>query len=118
MWEPYQMVWDGVRLAHYLQVAGSNPAPATNLVAGQEVGLLWTFEHGLVTDSAPTAAQVIVDGDEFKGGATVGPVNDQRHFEYPGSVADGLHSQRHLAAGNVLVDPRSRRCQCSAQNHA
>ena len=39
--------------------------------AWQEVGLLRTFEHGVATDSAPTAAQVIVDGDEFEGGATV-----------------------------------------------
>ena len=36
------------------------------------VGLSRTFEHGVVTDPAPSAAQVIVDGDEFEGGATVG----------------------------------------------
>jgi hypothetical protein len=28
--ETYRMVWDGVRLAHNPEVAGSNPAPATN----------------------------------------------------------------------------------------
>jgi hypothetical protein len=33
--ETYQAVWDGVRLAHNPEVAGSNPAPATNVVAGQ-----------------------------------------------------------------------------------
>jgi hypothetical protein len=33
--ETDRMVWDGVRLAHNPEVAGSNPAPATNVVAGQ-----------------------------------------------------------------------------------
>ena len=47
---------------------GLNPGDRTWL----EVGLLRTFERGVATDSAPTAAQVIVDGDEFEGGATVG----------------------------------------------
>jgi len=47
---------------------GLNPGDRTWL----EVGLLRTFEHGVATDSAPSAAQVIVDGDEFEGGATVG----------------------------------------------
>jgi hypothetical protein len=35
MGETYQVLWDRVRLAHNPEVAGSNPAPATNVVAGQ-----------------------------------------------------------------------------------
>ena len=49
-------------------VAGSKPGDRTWL----EIGLLRTFGRGVLTDSAPTAAQVIVDGDEFEGGAAVG----------------------------------------------
>ena len=49
-------------------VAGSKPGDRTWL----EVGVLRTFEHGVATDSAPTATKVIVDRDEFEGGATVG----------------------------------------------
>ena len=33
--ETYQGVWDWVRSAHNPEVAGSNPAPATNVSAGQ-----------------------------------------------------------------------------------
>jgi hypothetical protein len=36
------------------------------------VGLLRAFEHGVVTDSAPPAAEISVDGDELEGGAAVG----------------------------------------------
>ena len=35
MGETDQPLWDWVRLAHNPEVAGSNPAPATNVVAGQ-----------------------------------------------------------------------------------
>ena len=49
-------------------VAGSKPGDRTWL----EVGVLRTFEHGVATDSAPTATQVIVDRDEFEGDVTVG----------------------------------------------
>lgn len=30
------------------------------------------FEHGVVTDSAPQAAEVTIDSHELEGGATVG----------------------------------------------
>ena len=48
-------------------VAGAKPGDRTWL----EVKVLRTFEHG-VANSAQTATQVIVDRDEFEGGATVG----------------------------------------------
>ena len=35
MGETYRMVWDGVRLAHNPEVAGSNPAPATKASAAE-----------------------------------------------------------------------------------
>jgi len=37
-----------------------------------ESGGSGTLERAVVTDSAPPAAKVIVDGDEFEGGAAIG----------------------------------------------
>ncbi len=49
-------------------VAGSKPGGRT----WSRVGLSRTFEYGVVTDSTPPTAQVIVDGDELECGAAVG----------------------------------------------
>jgi len=49
-------------------VAGSRPGGRT----WPRVALSRTFEYGVVTDSAPPTAQVIVDGDELECGAAVG----------------------------------------------
>jgi len=60
--------WDGARLAHNREVAGSNPAPAT-IYAGQrplpvpEGAFLLRLVHGFVNERAGTArlgADVIV----------------------------------------------------------
>ena len=55
-----QYTWDAV--------AGSRPGGRT----WSRVGLSRTIEYGVVTDSAPPTAQVIVDGDELECGAAVG----------------------------------------------
>ena len=49
-------------------VAGSRPGSRT----WSRAGLSRTSEYGVVTDSAPPTAQVIVDGDELECGAAVG----------------------------------------------
>jgi hypothetical protein len=76
MGETYQVVWDRVRLAHNPEVAGSNPAPATNVVAGQRPfptgeGLLPCVardqirdqdrDQGRLSRSAPSHAETYCD---------------------------------------------------------
>jgi hypothetical protein len=52
-------------------VLTTNETALPDIVSDHGSSLLWTFEHGVATDSAPSAAQVIVDRDEFERGATV-----------------------------------------------
>ena len=65
--ETHEPGWDGIRAAGrrcWVETRRSHLA-RSRLVSG-------TFEHGVVTDSAPPAAEIVVDCYELEGGAAVG----------------------------------------------
>src|SRR5271163_5003746 len=62
--------------------------------SGRPVAILGGFEDIVVSDTTPSAAQLGIDGNQFKSGATVGTGERPCHFQDPRRGLHGLDAQR------------------------